>query len=528
MKKLLLFAGLAAATLSFVGCNKQEADYAGNDGKFTIRFVTPETKTTNDGLSTKWAKGDNLTVFYAPAGTKDYSENIKFTFADEEAAANGVATAEVELGTGSYDWYAIYPYANKYSTPENTDCYATLGSSSSGSQTQDGLDKKSHLAGYNYPVVGKATSAASAAPTIKMKQLTTVIAVKVKNTTTAPIKVNTVNVTAPKDLVGGFFVNFASETPVIVPEDGYTGKTAKLAVTGDNTIAAGATGTFYLAVCPFSVSNADLTVKIIADEGSVEKTKKVTADFQAGHIKTVNVDFDNASGPAEIIEATVKEFLAASVSEDQWYQLTGIVSNITSTTYGNFDLTDETGTVYIYGLTKTKVAKNDKSFADLDVQDGDKVTIISLRSEYNGIAQGGGNTPAYFVSKEDGTVPIGTVNISPSSALNGGMTGTAGEQHCTVEGISIDLSNGLANSDQIRIYKNATITIQAPSGKKLKKVVFNCTAKDTAQYGPGNFADYSGYSFSGTVGTWEGSENSISLTASGAQVRATSIVVSCD
>jgi hypothetical protein len=407
MKKLLLFAGLAAATLSLTNCNKQEIDYTGDAGRFSIHFVAPETKTTNDGLSTNWTKGDNLTVFYAPAGTKNYSENIKFTFADEEAAANGVATGEVELGTGSYDWYAIYPYSSKYSTPENTDCYATLGSSASGSQTQDGLDSKAHLAGYYYPVVGKVTSAASAAPTIKMKQLTTVIAVKVKNTTTAPINVNTVNVTAPKDLVGGFFVNFASETPIIVPEEGYTGKTAKLAVTGDNTIAAGATGTFYLAVCPFSVSNADLTVKIIADEGSVEKTKTITADFLAGHIKTVNVDFDNASGPAEIIKATVKEFLAATVSEDQWYQLTGTVSNIVNTTYGNFDLTDETGTVYVYGLTETKVAKNDKTFSNLGINAGDKVTIISLRSEHNGTAEAGGNTPAYFVSKEAGAASFG-------------------------------------------------------------------------------------------------------------------------
>ncbi|MBQ3765335.1 MAG: hypothetical protein II874_01165 [Bacteroidales bacterium] len=407
MKKALLFVGLAAATLSLTDCNKQEIDYRGNEGKIAIRFITPDTKTTNEGLSTVWAKGDALTVFNAPAGTTDYSANIKFSFDDDEAAANGVATGEVELGTGSYDWYAIYPYASQYTTPENTTCYATLGSSASGSQTQTGLDSKAHLAGRNYPLVGKGTFAADKTPALQMHQLTSVIAVNVKNTTSASIKVNTVSVTAPEVLVGGFFVNFAGDTPVLVPEaDEYVSKTAKLSVMGENTIAAGASATFYMAVRPFSVSAADMTVKVIADEGSIEKTKSVTANFQAGHIKTLNVDFDDASGPAEIIPATIAEFLAASVSETQWYQLTGTVSNITNTTYGNFDLTDDSGTVYVYGLTATKVAKNDKSFGSLGIQAGDKITIVSLRSEHGGTAQAGGNTPAYFISKEGASTAL--------------------------------------------------------------------------------------------------------------------------
>lgn len=407
MKKALLFVGLAAATLSLTNCNKQEVDFPDQEGKITIRFVAPETKTVNDGLSTNWVKGDALTVFYAKAGTTEYSENTKFSFVDEDAAAEGAATGEATLDTGSYDWYAIYPYASQYTTPENTTCYATFGSSASGSQTQEGLDSKAHLAGRYYPLVGKATFAADATPSLQMHQLTTVIAVKVKNTTSAPIHVNTVSVTAPEVLVGGYFVNFAGDTPVIVPEaDNYVSNTAKVSVTGENAVAAGASATFYMAVRPISVSNGDLTVKVIADEGSVEKTKKVTANFQAGHIKTLNVDFDDASGPAEIITATVAEFLAAEVSETQWYQLTGTVSNITNTTYGNFDLTDETGTVYVYGLTETKVAKNNKTFANLGIKAGDVVTLVSLRSEHNGSPQAGGNTPAYFISKEESTTAL--------------------------------------------------------------------------------------------------------------------------
>ncbi len=98
-----------------------------------------------------------------------------------------------------------------------------------------------------------------------------------------------------------------------------------------------------------------------------------------------------------IQQATIEDFLAASESEDVYYELTGRMSNITNTTYGNFDLTDATGTVYVYGLTATMQISNDKSFASLGLAEGDVITIRGTRASYSGTAQVGG--PAYFVSK---------------------------------------------------------------------------------------------------------------------------------
>ena len=104
----------------------------------------------------------------------------------------------------------------------------------------------------------------------------------------------------------------------------------------------------------------------------------------------------------DIKPMTISAYLAEPVSTTQWYELTGTVSNIVNTTYGNFDLTDATGKVYVYGLSATKVEKNDKSFASLDIKEGDNITIITLRSEFNGNPQAGGNTPAYLKSKNSG------------------------------------------------------------------------------------------------------------------------------
>lgn len=94
------------------------------------------------------------------------------------------------------------------------------------------------------------------------------------------------------------------------------------------------------------------------------------------------------------------------------------------------------------------------------------------------------------------------------------------------DGVKLECSNGIGgNGQQYRIYKSQTITVSAPAGKKVLGVVFTCTAKGDAQYGPGCFTTASGYTFADEVGTWAGEEESVVFTASSNQVRATKIVV---
>ena len=103
-------------------------------------------------------------------------------------------------------------------------------------------------------------------------------------------------------------------------------------------------------------------------------------------------------------EATVAEFLAAETG-DAWYKITGTIANLVNETYGNFDLVGEDGSsVYVYGLTVAPVAKNDKSFSQLGLKEGDILTLVGKRAEYNGTAQVGG--PAYYISHEEGSAPV--------------------------------------------------------------------------------------------------------------------------
>ncbi|MBQ7530396.1 MAG: hypothetical protein IJT12_01645 [Paludibacteraceae bacterium] len=89
--------------------------------------------------------------------------------------------------------------------------------------------------------------------------------------------------------------------------------------------------------------------------------------------------------PAQNLGAkTIAEFLQLKNKRDTCI-LTGVVSNIVSTEYGNFDLTDESGTVYVYGLLTA--AGESKQFESLDVEEGDTLTLKALYNEYNGAGQ---------------------------------------------------------------------------------------------------------------------------------------------
>ena len=101
--------------------------------------------------------------------------------------------------------------------------------------------------------------------------------------------------------------------------------------------------------------------------------------------------------------ATVTEFLAES--KGTWCKVTGTIANIKSDVYGNFDLVGEDGaSVYVYGLTTSYVAKNDKSFANLGLKEGDIVTLVGKRDIYNDQDQVGG--PAYYISHEAGAPAV--------------------------------------------------------------------------------------------------------------------------
>ena len=141
------------------------------------------------------------------------------------------------------------------------------------------------------------------------------------------------------------------------------------------------TGTIYV----YSV--ADKTAWSTVKDGGVVEIAGLydfyDAKSQHEVVKAQFISFKEAETPSEITNATVAEFLAAEKSATVLYRLTGTITEIQNTTYGNLMLKDDTGEVLIYGVKKDKDAAN-TSFSELGAEVGDKLTVVGYRDEYSG------------------------------------------------------------------------------------------------------------------------------------------------
>lgn len=144
-----------------------------------------------------------------------------------------------------------------------------------------------------------------------------------------------------------------------------------------------ATGTIYV----YNTANKGEWSSKIKDGGTVELAGLYDYyDGKSQHevVKAQILSFTEGEtpDPSEIKDATVAEFIAAEVSTTQLYRLTGTITEIQNTTYGNLMLKDATGEVLIYGVKKDKDAGN-TSFSELGAEVGDKLTVVGQRGAYN-------------------------------------------------------------------------------------------------------------------------------------------------
>lgn len=149
----------------------------------------------------------------------------------------------------------------------------------------------------------------------------------------------------------------------------------------------------------YRIDNVNLSSAASAGT-AIDFTQGVSKDFGTGSVDGGGDNTGNADGkPASLTKVTVAEFKTKEVSETDWYELTGKITEIQKEDWGNFVIEDETGSVLIYGMTSKWVGSNDKSFSQLGLKVGDTVTLGTLRGEYNGTPQGGGSKiPAYYIS----------------------------------------------------------------------------------------------------------------------------------
>ncbi len=244
------------------------------------------------------------------------------------------------------------------------------------------------------------------------------------------------------------------------------GKTANIGATTNSTAA------IQYAVADETIATVANGVVTGVKAGSTKVTLSVAAvegKFTAAS-KEITVTVKEAGAQPAVQTVTVAQFNAAAENVDQKYQLTGTITKLTNTTYGNFTLKDNTGEVLVYGLTATeqewdkegKKITNDKSFGSLNLKEGDTVTLIGYRIDYNNAPEVAG---AYYVSSVAGDA-ITTITFRSEASV---QVGKELDIHatCNVSGATITYTTSdasvvtVTSAGVIKGIKAGTATVTA-------------------------------------------------------------------
>ncbi len=129
----------------------------------------------------------------------------------------------------------------------------------------------------------------------------------------------------------------------------------------------------WLTISSTSGSAGESTLTFSA-ESALDGRKGVVEIQCGGETQIINV----IQGLATVAPATCADVIAGPDSKT--YLVTGVCTGITSTTYGNWYLEDETGSIYIYGTLDAKGAE--KNFLSLGLEVGDEVTVQGPKTTY--------------------------------------------------------------------------------------------------------------------------------------------------
>jgi len=150
--------------------------------------------------------------------------------------------------------------------------------------------------------------------------------------------------------------------------------------------------------------------KVTVTPGAPEKAS-IRVDYKKGDFETVQFIYITSTNkveepepepepePGKPVAKTLAEFAALADTTTEFYILEGTVDSWyggneeNAKKYGNFNLTDGTTTIVVYGLSSKVMEYKDgkwvnlKDFGTLGIDIGSTVKIIAAKGSYNGVAQ---------------------------------------------------------------------------------------------------------------------------------------------
>ena len=275
MKKILFVT--AAAALLAAGCQNAEPVDSNISGSEVFRISAPiqQTKTVFNGAdyTVAWESSDQMTITVNSTGN--------YTFVKSAEGGDIFETAEAISVSDGDKIFALYPANNDLTA-------ITIPSAESATQT--GINSTDHIKGVIY---GTGTVSGTGIPSIQMHQLTALLKIDVKNSSSATINVTGIKVAVNADnqnLSGSFSID---QTTGAVKASDAVASTSLNAENG--TIAAGETGTFWVSANPFTLpQGSELEIMVKTDKGSMTDTRTYEKDlnFAAGTVNKASFDFN--------------------------------------------------------------------------------------------------------------------------------------------------------------------------------------------------------------------------------------------
>ncbi len=211
-----------------------------------------------------------------------------------------------------------------------------------------------------------------------------------------------------------------SQSYVAIDADG--GSTSITVTAKDSWTIDASSASDWLTVTPTSGSAGETTVTFSAAGSEDGRTATVTLDCD-GATQYINV----IQGTSGVTVATCAEVIAGP--DAKTYQVTGTVTAIANTYYGNFYLEDETGSIYIYGT----MVDGSYPYDEMPFSVGDEVTVSGPKTTYG--------TTVELVDAE--LISVNKSLISVSEIENDTIPKEGGEAtvtlSCSGDGVNVEI-----------------------------------------------------------------------------------------
>lgn len=189
---------------------------------------------------------------------------------------------------------------------------------------------------------------------------------------------------------------------------------------------------------------------------------KTTIEMTSAYFENVN----------PVSEVSIADFLSKEVSTDNWYMVTGTITEIAKSTYGNVYISDGENEMYVYGIHPGYGATGDDRKGLLEAQgieEGDVITVIGNRGEYKGSAQ---MTNGFYFSHTKKAVETNVLTITADDLPEAYPTT---ETTVTLNGTEFDILNVANYGNGIQMKKTGYLKTHTDFEKKIQSVKLTVT-----------------------------------------------------